>query len=117
MDDRIRVATGDQDNVMIASDAKKSVVVLPSFHNLGGTFRRPEDKIVAAVGMGANPTGVVIAKTSIGTSVKAKGPGFTLEECDSTEKLKNLKGETKGKGTHHGSNIFLLAPWAVKNSE
>ena len=65
VDDRIRVATGDQDNVIIASDAEKSVVVLHSFHNLGGTVRRPEDKIVAAVGMGANPTGIVIAKTSI----------------------------------------------------
>ena len=51
---------------------------------------------------------------SIGVTVKAKGPGFTLEECDSTEELKDLKGESKGKGTHHVSNIFLLAPWAVK---
>ena len=63
--------------------------------------------------MGANPTGVVIAKTSLGVTVKAKGPGFNLEECESTEELKSLKREIKG--THHGSNNFLLIQWAVQS--
>ena len=73
VEDRIRLAVGDHDNVIVAADAEGNAVVLHSLANLGGTFRCKEDKIVAAVGMGTDPTGVVIAKTSMGVPVKAKG--------------------------------------------
>ena len=77
-------------------------MVLHSLANLRGTFCCNEAKIVAAVGMGSDPTGVVIAKTSMGVPVKAKGPVYKkMEACNSTEELRELMGETKG--THHGS--------------
>jgi len=115
VEDRIRLAVGDHDNVIVAEDAEGNAVVLHSLANLGGTFRCKEDMIVAAVGMGTDPTGVVIAKTSMGVPVKAKGPAYkNLEACESTEDLRELMGDTKG-GTHHGSNFFLLAPWAVES--
>ena len=74
VDERIRLAVGDPDNVIVAADAENNAVVLHSITNLGGTIRCKEDKIVAAVGMGSEPTGVVIAKGSMGVTVKAKGP-------------------------------------------
>ena len=106
VEDRIRLAVGDHDNVIVAADAECNAVVLHSLANLGGTFRCKEDKIVAAVGMGTDPTGVVIAKTSMGVPVKAKGPAYkNLEACNSTEDLRELMGDTKGV-IHHGSNFF-----------
>ena len=73
VEDRIRLAVGDHDNVIVAADAEGNAVVLHSLANLGGTFRCKEDKIVAAVGMGIDPTatGVVIAKSSMGVPVKS----------------------------------------------
>ena len=74
--ERFQTATKDQDNVVIGADAEQHVVVLHSLNNLGGTVRRPDNKIVGAVGMGSNPTGVVIAKHSFCSNVKARGPGL-----------------------------------------
>ena len=76
VENRICWAVGDHDNVIVAADAENNAVVLHSLANLGGTFRCKEDKIVAAVGMGSDPTGGVIAKTSMGVPVKAKGPVY-----------------------------------------
>ena len=112
--ERIQIATNDQDNVFIGADAEQNVIVLHSVNNLGGSVRRPDDKIVGAVGMGSNPNGVVISKKSFCTTVKAKGPGLEqLEECETTEELKTLTGNNKGQ--HHGSNLFLLAPCMVQS--
>ena len=50
--ERIQIASKDQDNVFICADAEQKVIVLHSVNNLGGSVRKPEDKIVGAVGMG-----------------------------------------------------------------
>ena len=112
--ERIQIASKDQDNVSVCADAEQKVVVLHSVNNLGGSVRRPDDKIVGAVGMGSNPSGVVISTQSFCTTVKANGPGWTkLESCNTTEELEALKGFKEGQ--HHGSNVFLLAPFMVKS--
>ena len=69
------------------------MIVLHSVNNLGGSVRRPDDKIVGAVDMGSNPNGVVISKQIFCSTVKANGPGWEqLELCDTTEDLEPLKG-------------------------
>ena len=112
--ERIQIASKDQDNVFICADAEQKVIVLHSVNNLGGSVRKPEDKIVGAVGMGSNPNGVVISKQSFCVTVKANGPGWDqLELCDTVGELESLKGQKKGE--HHGSNVFLLSPFMVKS--
>ena len=64
--------------------------------------------------MSSNPNGVVISNKSFCLTVKAKGPGWEqLEACETTEDIESLR-ECK-KGEHHGSNLFLLAPFMVKS--
>ena len=95
--ERIQIASQDQDNVFVCADVEQKVIVLHSVKNVGGSIRRPDDKLVGAVGMSSNPNGVVISKQSFCVTVKANGPGWDqLELCDTTEELESLKGQKRG---------------------
>ena len=51
-----KTATYDADGVALGADAEDKAVLLHSMKNLGDSLRRTENKIVALVGMGSNPS-------------------------------------------------------------
>ena len=63
-EDNTKTATYDADGVALGTDAEEEVVLIHSMKNLGGSLRRPENKSAALVGMGSNPTGVLITDDS-----------------------------------------------------
>ena len=80
---------------------------------LGGSLRCPGNKIAALVGMGSNPTGVLITNDSFCQHKKEKAPGTEkFQKCESNEERAALTVVTKG--MHDTSNIFLTAPWLVQ---
>ena len=80
---------------------------------MGGSLRRPENKIAALVRMGSNPTGVLITDDSFCHHEKGKAPGIEkFQKCESNEERPALTGVSKG--MHDASNIFLTAPWLVQ---
>ena len=58
--DDAKTATYDADGVALGADVEEKIVVINSMRNLGGSLCRLENKIAALVGMGSNPTGVLI---------------------------------------------------------
>ena len=79
--DDAKTATYDADGVALGADAEDKAVLLHSMKNLGDSLRRTENKIVALVGMGSNPSGVLITNDSFCPHTKQKAPG--LESCSS----------------------------------
>ena len=67
-----KTATCDADVMALGADAEEKVVLIHSMRNLGGLLRRPENKIAALVGMGSNPTGVLITNNSFCQHEKGK---------------------------------------------
>ena len=111
--DRIKNATGDPDNVIICVDVKGKIQLIHSLSNLGGTIRRPEDKIVGAIGMGHDPVGIIVVKSSLGVSCKHKAPGLErYESCESMDDMKKLVASNNEK--FNGSNYFCLPPLHLK---
>ena len=86
IEDRIKNDTGDPDNVIICVDVKGKIQLIHSLSNLGGTIRRPVDKLVGAIGMGHDPVGIIVVKSSLGVSCKHKAPGLErYESCESRD--------------------------------
>ena len=81
--------------------------------NLGGSLRRPKNKIAALVGMGSSPTGVLIVDDSFCLPEKEKAPGIEKNhKCNSNDERAALTGVSKG--MHDASNIFMTAPWLLQ---
>ena len=101
----IKTVTYDADSVALGADAEEKTVPIHSFKNLGGSLRRPKNKIAALVGMGVNPAGVLIMEDSFCQHQKEKAPGIEkFQKCDSNEERAALTGVSKG--MHDASNIF-----------
>ena len=100
-----KMATYDPDGVALGADSEGKVVLVRGIKNLGGSLRRPENKIAALVGMGAFPSGVLIKNDSFCQHVKEKAPGLEkFQKCESNEERAALTGVVKG--MHDASNIF-----------
>ena len=100
-----KTATYDADGVALGADAEGKIFMIHSMRNLGGSLRRPENKIAAMVGMGSNPTGVLITDDSFYQHDKEKAQGIEkFQKCESNEECAALTGVAKG--MHDTSIIF-----------
>ena len=89
----------------LGADAEEKIVQIRGMKNLGGSLRRPKNKIAALVGMGSNPTGMLITDDSFCQHDKEKVPGIKkFQKCKSNEERTALTGVSKG--MHDVSNIF-----------
>ena len=78
-----KTATYDADGVALGADAEGKIVMIHSMKKLGGSLRRPENKIAVLVGMGSNPTGVLITDDSFCQHEKGKAPGIKkFQKCE-----------------------------------
>ena len=78
----LKMATYDADSVALGADAEEKIVLIHSMRNLGGSLRRPKNKIAALVGMGSSPARVLIVDDSFCVPEKEKAPGL--------EKMRNV---------------------------
>ena len=105
----IKMATYNADSVALGADAEEKIVLIHSMRNLGGSLRRPKNKIAALFGMGSSPTGVLIVDDSFCVPEKEKAPGIKkFQKCNSNDERAALTGVAKG--MHDASNIFMTAP-------
>ena len=81
--------TYDADGVALGADAEERIVLIHSMKNLGGSLRRPKNKIAALVRMGSNPTGVLITDGSFCQQEKEKAPG--IETFQNVNQMKNVR--------------------------
>ena len=57
---KLKQLVDEVDSIILVADERNEISILHSISNLGGTRSRPENKIVALVGMGAHTTCVLL---------------------------------------------------------
>ena len=109
IEDRIKTLTQDPDDVVACADSEGKVNLIHSMKNLGGRLRRPEDKILALVGMDSEAVVVEVVKSSLAKGCNFKAPKLSdYKKCDTREQLKKLKANS---GPSTVSSAFILAPF------
>ena len=80
-----KTAIYDADGVALGADSEEKIVMIHS-KKMGGSLRRPENKIAALVEMGSNPTGVLITDDSFCRHEKEKAPGIKkFQKCEGSK--------------------------------
>ena len=63
--EKVAFISNDNDIVLLAANSNKTVAILHSFKNIGGTLLRPSNKFVCFMGTSVNATTVAINMASI----------------------------------------------------
>ena len=112
IEERIKTLTSDPDNIVACADSEGKGNLIHSMKNLGGLLCRPEDKILALVGMESEAVVVEIVKSSLAKDCNFKAPKLDdYKKCDTKEQMKKLKA-THGPSTV--SSAFILAPFCLR---
>ena len=111
--DRLNAILMDKENVVVAVNKNKEIIFLHSIVNLGGTFIKPENKIVCLQGMGSDsPAFILDAKTAC-EEIEFEFPNLKkISESQTIEELSNLRPLKTNKFTC--TQLFFPTPYELK---
>ena len=113
--EKVAFISNDNDIVLLAANANKTLAILHSFKNIGVTLLRPSDKLVCFLGTSVNATAVAINMASITGNKNIRSPSIeSLFDCDSAAEISSLPIPPNNSPiTSLGCFSFLPAPWLV----
>jgi hypothetical protein len=113
--EKVAFISNDNDIVLLAANANKTVAILHSFKNIGGTLLRPSNKFVCFMGTSVNATAVAIDLASITGNKNFRSPSIeSLFECNSASEIASLPiPPNNAPITSLGCSSFLPAPWLL----
>ena len=105
----LRTLTEDNESIiMIVTPITKKIKFIHNASNLGGTRRRPNNKIVALDGFEDMAMPIIIGTDSITTTIQIRTPTFTtLSALQSTEDLIKSIPANNGRFFKHTTFVFL----------
>ena len=113
--DIICAITEDENSIILsASSIPNKIKLYHSFHNLGGTRVKPNNKIVALDGFGCLATPTLFDSDSLKKIVKFKTPSYTtLKAITETTSVSSCSAPINGNELEHASFI-ILPPFIAK---
>ena len=113
--DKIRNVSIDKDNVILMVDGEGKVSLAHSITNLGGTLRRPKNKVVGIMGLAPRGTGFKFVEKSFANDCVFEAPKLKdYKKCKSKEDLAKIKASNNAEfkesssffvGISHGRNF------------
>jgi len=113
--EKVAFISNNNNIILLAANANKTLAILHSFKNIGGTLLRPLDKFVCFLGTSVNATAVAINMASITGNKNIRSPSIkSLLNCDSAADIASLLiPPNNAPITSHGCFSFLPAPWLL----
>ena len=88
---RLRALLNDKDSIILVANGSE-VIIIHSVVNLGGTLRRPKDKIVGLQGLGSNVLPILIEPKSFIKGLSLSVPrDKTFLECSDVATLERIR--------------------------
>ena len=114
---RIKALTEEMDSLDILSNSMRSLTIVHSVKNLGGTRSRPTNKIVALQGLGRETAQMIIDHASAVAANKVTTPNpDKIIECKTVEELEAL--QISGNGSTRSAldymSSFFLNPYETE---
>ena len=114
---KLTLLTNDPNTIIFAADAEGTMTPLHSFTNLGGSFLRPNNKVICLTGSGRVGVVVIVDEQSATGNCKfTSPPADIIIAGNSPTKMQAVPtpNVSAGGGTEYdGCNTFLPAPWLV----
>ena len=112
---KVAFISNDSDIVLLAANANKTVTILHSFKNIGGTPLRPSNKFVCFMGTSVNAIAVAINMASITGNKNFRSPSIeSLFACNLASEIAALPIPPNNASiTSYGCSSFLPAPWLL----
>jgi hypothetical protein len=109
---KLRDLVDELDTVILAADAKRSIMLLHSPKNFGGTRSRPDNKVTCMIGFGARAASILPDLNSAFVDTRIVVPSVQdLAACESAEEVANIPAPNKnGVVGFEGSAIFIPGP-------
>ena len=105
----------DANLVVLAANANRTVTLLHSFSNIGGSVMRPNDKHVCFIGTNKKAIAVNIDLDSIASVLSTVSPAIrNIVYCETAAEIASIPVPALNvQANFHGCPSFLPAPWLV----